>query len=53
MDIEGVAVAVMYVVNKMGADFFIVSTDYPHSDGAFSEATIACASTTSTHRRSL
>src|SRR6187402_2803081 len=26
------------VVNKMGADFFVVSTDYPHSDGAFPEA---------------
>ena len=23
------------VVNKMGADYFVVSTDYPHSDGAF------------------
>jgi predicted TIM-barrel fold metal-dependent hydrolase len=22
----------------MGADFFVVSTDYPHSDGAFPEA---------------
>jgi uncharacterized protein len=26
------------VVNKMGADYFVVSTDYPHSDGAFPEA---------------
>jgi len=26
------------VVDKMGADFFVVSTDYPHSDGAFPEA---------------
>jgi predicted TIM-barrel fold metal-dependent hydrolase len=22
----------------MGADYFVVSTDYPHSDGAFPEA---------------
>ncbi len=26
------------VVDKMGADYFVVSTDYPHSDGAFPEA---------------
>src|SRR5437899_11333738 len=26
------------VVNKMGADYFVVSTDYPHPDGAFPEA---------------
>jgi uncharacterized protein len=26
------------VVNKMGPDYFVVSTDYPHSDGAFPEA---------------
>src|SRR5439155_461724 len=26
------------VVNKMGADYFVVSTDYPHSDGALPEA---------------
>jgi uncharacterized protein len=26
------------VVNKMGADYFVVSTDDPHSDGAFPEA---------------
>src|SRR6266581_4821438 len=26
------------VVNKMGAGYFVVSTDYPHSDGAFPEA---------------
>src|SRR3954464_15754703 len=26
------------VVNKMGADYFVVSSDYPHSDGAFPEA---------------
>ena len=26
------------VVNKMGADYFVVSTDYPHSDGAFPDA---------------
>src|SRR5437870_5213096 len=26
------------VVEKMGADYFVVSTDYPHSDGAFPEA---------------
>lgn len=26
------------VVNKMGADYFVVSTDYSHSDGAFPEA---------------
>jgi 2,3-dihydroxybenzoate decarboxylase len=24
--------------NKMGADYFVCSTDYPHSDGAFPEA---------------
>jgi hypothetical protein len=26
------------VVEKVGPDFFVVSTDYPHSDGAFPEA---------------
>jgi predicted TIM-barrel fold metal-dependent hydrolase len=26
------------VVNKMGAQYFVVSSDYPHSDGAFPEA---------------
>jgi uncharacterized protein len=26
------------VVDKMGADYFVVSSDYPHSDGAFPEA---------------
>jgi predicted TIM-barrel fold metal-dependent hydrolase len=26
------------VVNKMGADYFVVSSDYPHSDGAFPDA---------------
>src|SRR6266496_3834520 len=26
------------VVEKVGADYFVVSTDYPHSDGAFPEA---------------
>jgi predicted TIM-barrel fold metal-dependent hydrolase len=26
------------VVNRMGADYFVVSSDYPHSDGAFPEA---------------
>ncbi|PYM69484.1 MAG: hypothetical protein DME03_22435 [Candidatus Rokuibacteriota bacterium] len=26
------------VVNKMGPDYFVVSTDYPHSDGAFPDA---------------
>src|SRR5204862_79847 len=26
------------VVNKMGAGYFVVSSDYPHSDGAFPEA---------------
>jgi predicted TIM-barrel fold metal-dependent hydrolase len=26
------------VVNKMGAEYFVVSSDYPHSDGAFPEA---------------
>jgi predicted TIM-barrel fold metal-dependent hydrolase len=25
-------------VNQMGADYFVVSSDYPHSDGAFPEA---------------
>jgi predicted TIM-barrel fold metal-dependent hydrolase len=25
-------------VNKVGADYFVVSSDYPHSDGAFPEA---------------
>ena len=26
------------VVNKMGATYFVVSSDYPHSDGAFPDA---------------
>ena len=26
------------VVNKMGPDYFVVSSDYPHSDGAFPDA---------------
>ena len=26
------------VINKMGSDYFVVSSDYPHSDGAFPEA---------------
>jgi predicted TIM-barrel fold metal-dependent hydrolase len=26
------------VVNKLGADYFVVSSDYPHADGAFPEA---------------
>ena len=26
------------VVNKLGPDYFVVSTDYPHSDGAFPDA---------------
>jgi uncharacterized protein len=26
------------VVKRLGADYFVVSTDYPHSDGAFPEA---------------
>jgi predicted TIM-barrel fold metal-dependent hydrolase len=26
------------VINKMGAEYFVVSSDYPHSDGAFPEA---------------
>lgn len=26
------------VVNKLGLDYFVVSSDYPHSDGAFPEA---------------
>lgn len=26
------------VVNKMGAEYFVVSSDYPHGDGAFPEA---------------
>jgi predicted TIM-barrel fold metal-dependent hydrolase len=26
------------VVNQMGPDYFVVSSDYPHSDGAFPEA---------------
>jgi len=26
------------VVDKMGPDYFVVSSDYPHSDGAFPEA---------------
>src|SRR6476620_1907690 len=26
------------VVNKMGPDYFVVSSDYPHADGAFPEA---------------
>ncbi len=27
------------VVNKLGAEYFVVSSDYPHPDGAFPEAT--------------
>jgi len=26
------------VINKMGAEYFVVSSDYPHSDGAFPQA---------------
>src|SRR5262249_56944016 len=26
------------VINKMGAEYFVVSSDYPHADGAFPEA---------------
>jgi predicted TIM-barrel fold metal-dependent hydrolase len=26
------------VVEKVGTDYFVVSTDYPHSDGAFPDA---------------
>ncbi len=26
------------VINKMGPDYFVVSSDYPHADGAFPEA---------------
>jgi uncharacterized protein len=26
------------VINKMGAGYFVVSSDYPHADGAFPEA---------------
>jgi predicted TIM-barrel fold metal-dependent hydrolase len=26
------------VVKEMGAEYFVVSSDYPHSDGAFPEA---------------
>jgi uncharacterized protein len=26
------------VINKMGAEYFVVSSDYPHGDGAFPEA---------------
>jgi uncharacterized protein len=26
------------VVNKMGAEYFVVSSDYPHSDAAFPDA---------------
>ena len=26
------------VVNKVGPEYFVVSSDYPHSDGAFPEA---------------
>src|SRR5262250_3136576 len=28
----------VHVVDELGADYFVVSTDYPHSDGAFPEA---------------
>ena len=28
----------MDVINKMGAEYFVVSSDYPHPDGAFPEA---------------
>ena len=43
------------VVNKMGAEYFVVSCDYPHSDGAFPEAIeqfSACRSMTSSGARS-
>ena len=26
------------VINKMGAEYFVVSSDYPHGDGAFPES---------------
>jgi predicted TIM-barrel fold metal-dependent hydrolase len=26
------------IIKKMGAEYFVVSSDYPHSDGAFPEA---------------
>jgi len=26
------------LVNKMGADYYVVSSDYPHSDGTFPDA---------------
>ncbi len=26
------------VINQIGAEYFVVSTDYPHPDGAFPEA---------------
>jgi hypothetical protein len=26
------------VVNKLGVEYFVVSSDYPHSDGAFPQA---------------
>src|ERR671932_4847 len=28
----------VHAVNDLGADYFVVSSDYPHSDGAFPEA---------------
>ncbi len=30
--------AAVDIVNKMGAEYFVVSSDYPHSDGAFPDA---------------
>jgi predicted TIM-barrel fold metal-dependent hydrolase len=26
------------VINRLGPDYFVVSSDYPHSDGAFPDA---------------
>jgi len=43
------------VVNKLGAEYFVVSSDYPHSDGAFprrSSNFSACRSATSNGARS-
>jgi predicted TIM-barrel fold metal-dependent hydrolase len=28
----------IHAVNDMGADYFVVSSDYPHADGAFPDA---------------
>jgi predicted TIM-barrel fold metal-dependent hydrolase len=28
----------VHAVNDLGAEYFVVSSDYPHSDGAFPEA---------------